>query len=350
VRAMIVACGSATAVLCASPDQLGGIPGVGRVTVDRLKEHLSRSDLRERVVAQQQRADRAGAEMLTVWDAAFPELLRQAPDPPVLLWTAGRRPWLDHPCVAIVGTRTPTDYGRSMAVLLARGLTESGVLVVSGLAVGIDGIVHRECMAAGGGTIAVFGSGLDRVYPGRHRQLARDIREKGALLSEFPMGAKPEAGNFPRRNRIISGLCAATVVVEARMTGGALITARIALDQNREIFALPGPVNSPQSSGCNELIRRGEAHLVTSAGEIVDALGLATRSTGAAAGSGRTRDEDRLYRLIGVAPKHVDDLCVESGIAIADLLALLLRLECKRDVRQLPGSRFVRYDSKPESP
>jgi DNA processing protein len=187
---------------------------------------------------------------------------------------------------------------------------------------------------------------LDVVYPGRHLKLAHAIQHSGAVVSEFAFEALPEAGNFPRRNRIISGLCVATVVVEARKTGGALITARIALDQNREVFAVPGPVTSPQSSGCNALIQRGEAMLVTSALEIAEALGLA--EVGASDDlnpASLTPAERQLWDVITDEPKHVDQLCVESGVDIGGLLATLLRLECGGAVHQLAGSRYVRSRS-----
>lgn len=340
---MVSHLGSASAILEESVATLSSIAGIGASTAERVAEHAKRPDLASLVDRQFARAEAIGARMLTLWDADFPEMLRRTVDPPLFLWVAGSMPWLERPCVAIVGTRTPTQYGRAVVDEVVSGLVEFGVCIVSGLAIGIDGVVHRVCLERSGSTIAVFGSGLDVVYPGRHRRLAHAIRRDGALVSEFGLASQPEAGNFPRRNRIISGLSVATLVVEARKTGGALITARNALDQNREVFAIPGPITSPQSSGCNALIQRGEAMLVTSAIEVAEALGLvAPGSSDDFDVSTLTPDERRLWEVITDQPKHVDQLCVESGVDIGGSLAALLRLECGGAVHQLSGSRFVR--------
>jgi len=340
---MISHLGSAVTVLDESAATLSSIAGIGEGTAERISAHARRPDLVALVDRQFAKAESVGAAMVTAWDADFPEMLRRTADPPLFLWVAGKLPWLEQPCIAIVGTRTPTEYGRSVVDEVVSGLVEVGVCIVSGLAIGIDGVAHRACLERSGSTIAVFGSGLDVVYPGRHRRLAHAIRDRGAVVSEFALASQPEAGNFPRRNRIISGLCVATVVIEARKTGGALITARNALDQNREVFAIPGPVTSPQSSGCNALIQRGEAMLVTSAIEIAEALGLAETGTSDDLDlSVLTPTEQKLWAVITDKPKHVDQLCVESGVEIGGLLAALLRLECGGAVHQLSGSRFVR--------
>lgn len=332
--------GSASAVLGLPEERLVAARGFGQATA-RLIAEADRSDL---VDEQIRRADRLGATMLTVWDEDYPALLREIPDPPVLLWCVGERPWLERTCVAVVGTRTPTEYGRAMAARFARELASSGCCLVSGLAIGIDAIVHAQCVRAGGATVAVFGSGLDRVYPTRHRKLVTSIAQRGAAISEFAMGAKPEAGNFPRRNRIISGLAAGVLVVEARITGGAIITARLALDQNRDVFAIPGPIDASTSSGCNALIHRGEALLVSTPVQILAALGFDVEGKEPDRRPLRLEspEEQALWQAFGDDVKHVDDLCVSSALEVSTVLSLLLRWEFDGLVYKMPGNRYRR--------
>ncbi|MHB8622478.1 MAG: DNA-processing protein DprA [Sulfuricaulis sp.] len=210
---------------------------------------------------------------LIVWsDPDYPPLLREIPDPPAMLYVLGDRRLLARPQLAIVGSRNPTPIGRDNARAFATSLAGAGLVITSGLALGVDGAAHRGALEAGGKTIALAGTGLDRVYPPPHRDLAHDISRHGALVSEFPLATPPRPENFPRRNRLISGLSLGTLVVEAALQGGSLITARLASEQGREVFAIPGSIHSPQSRGCHALIRQG-AKLVETAQDILEELG-----------------------------------------------------------------------------
>ena len=241
------------------------------------------------------------AHHLLVWsDADYPPLLREIADPPLLLYVIGRREALASPQLAIVGSRNPSPMGRENAQAFAKSLAGAGLAITSGLALGVDGAAHRGALAAGGHTIAVTGTGLDRVYPARHRELAHAIAARGALVSEFPLGTSPRPENFPRRNRLISGLSLGTLVVEAALQSGSLITARLAAEQGREVFAIPGSIHAPQARGCHALIRQG-AKLVETAQDIV--VGARSADGGAVATnrsrSGQRGCVDRTQRIDG---------------------------------------------------
>jgi DNA processing protein len=251
--------------------------------------------------------------------------------------------------LAVVGTRTPTQYGRQAATVITRQLAEAGVAIVSGLALGIDALAHEACLAAGGRTVAVFGRGIDGVYPPSNRRLAERIVEQGgALVSEFPLGTPPLKHHFPRRNRIISGLAAGVLVVEAGLRSGSLITASYALQQGRDVFAVPGPIFSDKSVGTFNLIKSG-ATPVRSAADIVEALQVLSHG---AAFPGRvaatfpeqllSEEERGVLSRITDAPLRFDQLVTSSGGAIADLLDILLNLELKGAIRQLAGQQYVR--------
>ncbi len=298
----------------------------------------------------------AGGSILHLWDPLYPPRLAAIFDAPPVLFVTGNRERGCDPCVAVVGTRRPTPYGLVMAEYFARELGSAGVTVVSGLARGIDTRAHRAALDSGGATIAVIGTGPDRCYPPENRRLAGDIAASGAVFSEYPPGAGPEPGNFPRRNRIISGLSLGTLVVESDDDGGAMITASMALDQDREVFAVPGTVHSRKSRGCHALIRDGKAKLVERVDdvlcEIVGGLPGGTPPQGATTPSSamaRSREpralpppERAVYNLLGGEPVHVDELAGRSSLAIPDLLVTLLSLEMKNLVRQLPGKYFIR--------
>jgi DNA processing protein len=279
---------------------LGRLPGIGAGTPRALLEHFgsienifsaSRGQLEKSLAgrcaaidailsgpddaALKPELDWLGAPQhhLLVWsDPDYPPLLREIPDPPVMLYVMGDRRVLARPQLAIVGSRNPTPVGRENARAFAKSLAEAGLVITSGMALGIDGAAHRGALEAGGQTIAVAGTGLDRVYPPRHRDLAHDIARHGALVSEFPLGTPPRPENFPVRNRLISGLSLGTLVVEAALQSRALITARLATEQGREVLAIPGSIHSPQSRGCHALIRQG-AKLVETARDILEELG-----------------------------------------------------------------------------
>jgi DNA processing protein len=281
--------------------------------------------------------------VLLLGDADYPTPLLAAADPPLLLFLAGDRAQLGRPAVAIVGSRQATPQGLELAQGFAAELAGLGWVIVSGLARGIDGAAHRGALAAGGATWAVLGNGLDAPYPSAHRRLADEIRDRGLLLSEHPPGTPPLPPHFPARNRVIAGLSQGCLVVEAAPQSGSLITARLALDAGREVFALPGPIRSPQSQGCNALIQQG-AQLVQSAAEIDAALApqrprppAATPSAASAPGS-----DDPLLHALGWEPSSLDALQSRLGWATEALTAQLLALEFDGRVRPLPGGRYER--------
>lgn len=294
--------------------------------------------------------DPAHRAIVTLGDADYPAPLLQTADPPCLLYATGHiaqlRQVQSARCLAVVGSRNPTPQGRLNAQAFAKSLVQSGLTVVSGLALGVDGAAHEGALegAAPGqlATIAVVGTGLDRVYPRQHLALAHQITQQGLLLSEYPLGTPPLNANFPRRNRIISGLAQGTLVVEAALESGSLITARQALEQGREVFAIPGSIHSPQSKGCHSLIRQG-ATLVESAQVVLEELRLPdpfaqvplALNTPASAETG-------LLALLGHDPTSLDALQARSGIQTAQLQAELLELELAGLVERLPGGLFQR--------
>jgi DNA processing protein len=287
----------------------------------------------------------AGARLLAWDDPAYPERLRQIADPPPALAIRGELA-ADALAVAVVGARMASEYGRRMAAELARGLAQAGIVVVSGLAAGIDAAAHRAALAAGGRTVAVLGTGIDRVYPSWHAGLAAEIAEQGALVSEFRCGAPPLAHHFPRRNRLISGLSLGTVVVEAAAQSGSLITARCALEQGREVFAVPGPADAPQHRGPHRLIQQG-AKLITTVEDILVELApaLVARVEAArteAAEATLTGPERRVLGALGGEGRQVDEVIAHAGLPAASTLETLLALELRGLVVQRPGKRFCR--------
>ena len=277
--------------------------------------------------------DKAGAQILIMTDAAYPSLLKGIADPPPVLFVLGDSMLLAHKQLAMVGSRHPTPAGREIATEFARHLASSGLVITSGLALGIDAASHQGALAGDGLTIAGAGTGLDRVYPARHRDLAHQIAEQGALVSEFPPGTPPLAANFPRRNRIISGLSMGVLVGEAALRSGSLITARFAAEQGREVFAVPGSIHNPQAKGCNSLIRQG-AKLVETASDIFEELGgfatpqvdqpnaIEDVSTIELDG-----DYQRVLESVGHAPTAVDTVVQRSGLTADAVCSMLLVLE-----------------------
>ncbi|MFQ6615924.1 MAG: DNA-processing protein DprA, partial [Fidelibacterota bacterium] len=278
-------------------------------------------------------------------DEPFPRLLRKIYDPPVLLFVKGTLKEADEDAVAIVGTRVPTPYGQKVARALARGLSSAGLTIVSGFAKGVDTAAHDSCLAAGGRTLAVLGSGLDVVYPAVNRRLVGPVTENGALISEFPFGTKPDAPNFPRRNRIISGLSQATVVVEAGSRSGAILTALNAVDQNREVFAVPGRLTDEKSVGCLRLIRLG-AIAVRDVEQIIQTINPKLKSPRTPVQSelnlDLTSEESMVYGVLSEDPKHVDDIAGDTDLETSRVLTVLLQMELKGAVIQLAGKQYIR--------
>ncbi len=300
-------------------------------------------------------ADIAGNHVLTLADAQYPKALLSIPDPPPLLYAKGRVDLLARPALAIVGSRNATVQGVQNAERFAQTLSADGLTVVSGLALGIDAAAHLGALAAmaasgtAGSTVAVTGTGLDLVYPARHHALAHRIAAEGCLLSEYPLGTQAMAGNFPRRNRLISGLAQGVLVVEAAMQSGSLITARSATEQGRDVFAVPGSIHSPLSKGCHLLIRQG-AKLVESAQDIMEELRWQQRTplspaTPLPATEPAGEADTPLARLLALAghdPVSIDQLVERSGLPAADIQAALLTLEMQQQMELLPGGQYRR--------
>jgi DNA processing protein len=295
--------------------------------------------------------DQPRNRLITCHDPAYPPLLLQIPDPPPLLYIHGNVTVLASLQLSIVGSRNPTPTGRRTACEFARYLALAGLTITSGLALGIDAASHNGALEAGKPTIAVMGTGLDRVYPARNRDLAHQVAKHGALVSEFPIGTPPRPENFPRRNRIISGLSLGTLVVEATTRSGSLISARCAAEQGREVFAIPGSIHSPLSRGCHSLIRQG-AKLVETAQDIIDELGaLAAVATRTAPSSDTESAEQspelaadyvQLLDIMGYNPASVDMLVETSGLTPAMVSSMLLQLELKGFIASGPGGLYNR--------
>lgn len=297
--------------------------------------------------------EQSGNYLLALDDVRYPPLLRQIPYPPALLFVRGDPTCLRAQQLAIVGTRNPTPLGRETAQGFAAYLAGAGMVITSGLALGIDAAAHQGALNSNGRTIAVMGTSLDRVYPAKHRNLAHAIAEQGALVSEFPIGTSPTAGNFPQRNRLISGLALGVLVVEAAAQSGSLITARQAVEQGREVFAIPGSIHNPLAKGCHALIRQG-AKLVETAADILEELGsLAAVNTEASALSmsmaaslieANPLDEDyqQLLTMMGDEPASVDGLVERCGLTAEAVSSMLLILELEGYVAVVPGGLYCR--------
>jgi DNA processing protein len=281
----------------------------------------------------------------------YPELLEEIHDPPPLLYLQGDINLLSQWQLAIVGSRNPSESGRQLAYDFSHHLAQVGLCITSGLAMGIDAAAHQGALAAGGKTIAVVGTGLDRVYPAKHRELAHDIAANGLLVSEFPLGTLPKAENFPRRNRIISALTLGTLVIEAALKSGSLITARMAMEQGRDVFAIPGSIHNPLAKGCHKLIREG-AKLVETTQDILEELGPLAMAQAEAALNGveehqeQEKSNDPEYQLLldklGFDPITIDELIQRCGLTAEEVSSMLLLLELKGQVESLAGGRYVR--------
>lgn len=283
-----------------------------------------------------------GIRILTWDDSDYPRSLREIDQSPPVLYVLGQLDALDQPAVAIVGTRRITQYGRQVSKELAAELAQRGILVVSGLARGVDAAAHQAALDAGGRTVAVLGSGVDQIYPPEHRKMADRIQTNGAIISDYPPGTLPEAGNFPPRNRLISGLSRAVVIVEAGDKSGALITAAFAADQGKEVFAVPGSLYAQQSRGTNRLIQEG-AHIYLNPGDLFEMLNLTEvesfRSARAVLPADAT--EAQLFALLGREPLHVDELRLQSGLPVEVVSSSLTIMELKGMVRQVGSMRYV---------
>ncbi|HIE17679.1 MAG TPA: DNA-protecting protein DprA [Dehalococcoidia bacterium] len=345
------------------------IPGIGRVKISQLLDHFGSLDhawkaspgelkkagmdsktvdtilnLRPRISPdiEMERLKQYKVEVLTCDSPMYPQRLKEVYDYPPLLYIRGNLLPEDECCLAVVGTRRATVYGRQVTEELVSDLARDGITIVSGLAKGIDSIAHRTALEVNGRTIAVFASGLDIVYPAENATLARQIMEHGALISEYPLGTKPKADNFPRRNRIMSGLSLGVLVVEAGKNSGALITANQALEQNRDVFAVPGSIMSPASRGTNHLIQEG-AKLVLSHLDILEELNLAIMAQQLEMKELLSVDETELVLLkqLSREPAHIDEICRNTTLTAALVSSTLAMMELKGMVKQLGGMNYV---------
>lgn len=338
IRALLDAFGDVESAWNASPAELRRV-GLGPTLVDSLSESRARINLETEL----DRIDQAGFTLLTWEDPKYPERLLEIDAPPPVIFVRGTIEYEDRWAVAIVGTRGATGYGKDVAREVAMMLARNGVTVVSGLARGVDSVAHRAALDAGGRTLAVLGSGVDYIYPPEHRQLAERIAESGAVLSDYPLGTRPEPGNFPPRNRIISGLALVVVIVEAGESSGALITAEFAADQGREVFSVPGSIFSPVSRGTNRLIHTGARPLLAPE-DVLEALNLDVMARQETVSEALPEDETERHVLQALAgePLHVDELGAICGLPVSQISASLAMLELKGRVRQVGGMRFIR--------
>lgn len=337
LRALLDYFGDIQAAWNASPATLLAV-GLDRRSTETLVTLRGKLDL----AAELERVARSGGRVLT-WDSPeYPAALRNIADPPPVLYVRGQFLPRDEWALAVVGTRRATVYGREATRSLVGGLAASGVTIVSGLAHGIDTHAHQVALDAGGRTLAVLGSGIDVIYPAENRKLAELIVNSGAILSEYPLGAQPESGNFPRRNRIISGLSLGVLVVEGTKSSGAMITADYAAEQGREIFAVPGNILSPNSAGPNYLIQQG-AKLVTTMGDILEELNLTMAAEQAAAREIIPDNETEavLLRHLSAEPMHVDELGRAAKLPINEVASTLTLMELKGKVRQVGGMNYI---------
>jgi DNA processing protein len=331
------------AVFRASAAELAEIEGLHREVIHSIANFNDWAEIDKEI----QRARAAGIKMIPFSDAAYPASLRVIADPPPLLYVKGELRDNDSKAIAIVGSRSASDYGRRIARDLARGLASFGFTVVSGMARGIDGMAHESALQAGGRTLAVLGSGVDRAYPPEHEMLYRRISDSGAVISELPMGARPIAFNFPARNRLISGLSLGVVVVEATEKSGSLITASLAAEQGREVFAVPGEAGASRSRGSHRLIRQG-AKLVETVEDIIEEIApqLSRCNGDAAPASARSLPENsgpaarQIFALLKETSLQVDQVIEQSGLPAPQVLQVLLDLELQGFVCQTPGKIY----------
>jgi DNA processing protein len=313
--------------------------GIEEKTIPLLLEKRNSLSL-EREIETLQRLE---VSVVTIFDPEYPARLKEIYNAPPLLYVKGQMLRQDEQSVGVVGTRSPSVYGKELAARIVPELVQNGLTIVSGLARGIDAVAHHAALSAGGRTLAVLGSGIDVIYPAEHRGLFNRIIKQGAVITDYPLGTKPDAFNFPARNRIISGLTLGTVVVEAQLGSGALITADYSLEQNREVFAFPGRTTDRGSSGCNRLIREGRAKLVTSTEDILEELDLtvAVQQLEIKAVLPANDEEGRLLALLSHEPVHIDELSRQTAMAAPTVASTLMMLELKGAVRQVGTMSFV---------
>jgi DNA processing protein len=341
-RKLLATFGLPEAIFAAGRTALRGVIGEKRTSL------LLDCDIEAKVEAALRWSESPTQHIATLADPEYPQALLQIPDPPTLIYVRGRLDLLNRPALAIVGSRNPTAQGIQNAERFAGCFVDAGLVIASGLALGIDGAAHRGALAQGGDTVAFIGTGIDRVYPARHRELALEIGDKGSIVSEFPLGTPATASNFPRRNRLISGFSRGVLIVEAAVESGSLITARLAAEQGREVFAIPGSIHSPQSRGCHKLIKQG-AKLVETAQDVLEEFFWTSMSDACIAQRAleapapvSTAAEDVLLAALSYDPCSADELAARCGLTAEALSVMLLQLELGGRVASLSGGRYQR--------
>lgn len=346
VRQLLEHFGDAPAILGASKHQLMQVRGIGEDTAEAIAGWEKRVDLKGEL----QRIADFGCHVLTQEDADYPESLRQIYDPPIVLYVKGALSAKDKNAVALVGSRTTTHYGIEVARKLAYQLAYLGVTVVSGGARGIDTAAHQGALAAKGRTVAILGTGINLIFPPENRDLFERIASSGAVMTQYPFNRKADKQSFAIRNRIVAGMTLGTVVVEANLTSGALITSNFATEYGRQVFAVPGRIDSPRSKGCHELIKKG-AKLCEGAEDILSEFEYlfpssnrapAPNETGVLPAIGLSENEQSVYDALDAEEKSIDEVIRKSGLPSSAVSVALLSLEMKRAVRQLPGKLFIR--------
>ncbi len=333
-------------ILSASTQELIETEGISKELASRIRKIATQKDSTIKFLEQELTTlDKMGGKVITAWDEEFPPLLKKIYDPPLILYTLGDFDENDKYSIAVVGTRQPTNYGKIQTERFVADLVEQNITIVSGMARGIDSVAHVSALKNNGRTIAIVGSGLDIIYPAENKKLFYDIRDHGVVMSEFPLGTIPNAENFPKRNRIIAGQSLGTLVVETAATGGAMQTADLAFDQNREVFAVPGNLGVRQSEGTNLLIQRNQAKLVKNAEDILVELKLKLKPVVGKNIPKQQKDlsifEEKIYNCLLNEPLHIDKLAEKANLSTSDCLVNLLSLEFKGLVKQLPGKMFM---------
>ena len=356
--------GLGNATLCQLLAKLGSPEGIFSAKLSQLREivdddiaqKISKGVDAEAITPTLKWLEKDNAHIVTLSDDTYPQKLLEINNPPAVLYAIGNLNWLNHPSIAMVGSRSATPQGEKNAEEFAKSLCEQGLCVISGMALGIDGAAHRGALKANGATIAVVGTGLDIVYPARHRDLAHKIAERGLILSEFPLGTPSKAQNFPRRNRLISGLSLGCLVVEANIDSGSLITARLAAEQGREVFAIPGSIHSPVTKGCHQLIKQG-AKLVESVQDILEEINWTAivnslpskNSLPSISPNGLLADlspnsvqANTVLDLMGFDPVNFENVRTLSGLTTETLSSMLMLLELENKITSLAGAHYQR--------
>ncbi|MFL5754472.1 MAG: DNA-processing protein DprA [Bacteroidia bacterium] len=349
-RNLVAYCGSAEAVFKAKKAQLLKIPGIAEITADKLVANLKNKEALIRAEEEMRFIEKNHIEPLFFTSEKYPHRLKYCNDSPIMLYFKGNTDLNAVKVISVVGTRTPTRYGRTTVDNFIAELKDSGILVVSGMAYGIDIAAHEAALANGLDTIGVLAHGLDTLYPSTHRGAAQRMLKQGGLLSDYMSCTKPDKENFPSRNRIVAGMCDAVIVIESKLRGGSLITAEIANSYNKDVFAFPGRTNDECSGGCNAFIKRNKAVLIEHAADLMYCMGWEEKSPGSAKKNGAqlpllvnlNEKEQQLVDILKAKEHvHVDEICHSVRLSVSEVAGILLQLEFSNIVRSLPGKLYT---------